>query len=99
MAKKSNNNNKQSSSLSMNKLSFYLLAVTAILYLVAMILSLCGVNLKIVSAMQGVASALMICVVAVLAWRYVAKKPAVWKVLYIVVLLVVIVGIILPLVL
>ena len=83
----------------MNKLSFYLLAVTAILYLVAMILSLCGVNLKIVSAMQGVASALMICVVAVLAWRYVAKKPAVWKVLYIVVLLVVIVGIILPLVL
>ena len=84
--------------ISLNKASFWLLVATAIIYLVAMILSMAGVNLKIVSALQGLASALMIVVVAILAWRYVSKKQTVWKVLYFVVLLVIILAIILPLI-
>lgn len=106
MANSSNNSSKstkkQSSSSGskwgLNKVSFWLLVATAILYLVAMILAACNINFKVVSALQGVASALMICIVAYLAWKYVSKKPTVWKVLDVVVLLVVIVGIILPLV-
>mgnify|MGYP000780592953 CR=1 FL=1 len=94
MAKKTT---KSGSGFSINKASFYLLVATAIVYLVAMILSLCNVNLKIVSALQGVASALMIGVVAYIAWRYIKNKPTVWKVLYIVVLLVILACIVVPL--
>lgn len=81
-----------------NKFSFYCVGAMAILYLIASILSLCNVNLKVVSALQGLATAIAICIVAVLAWKYVRSKPTVWKVLYFVLLLVVILGIILPLV-
>lgn len=81
-----------------NKISFYLIGAAAILYLVALVLSAVGVNLKIVAAIQGVVTAFIISVVAVLAWKYVRSKPTVWKVLYVVFLLVVLVGIIIPLV-
>ena len=67
-----------------NKISMWTIVAVAVLYLISMILSLAGVNLKVVSAMQGLATAIMICIVGVLAYRYVAKKPTVWKVLYIV---------------
>ena len=86
------------SGISLNKVSFWLICVTAILYLVAMILHLVGIEAVIVSALQAVATAIMIIVVAILAWRYVKNKQTVWKILYIVCLLVVIVGIIIPLV-
>lgn len=86
------------SGISLNKVSFWLICVTAILYLVAMILHLVGIEAVIVSAFQAVATAIMIIVVAILAWRYVKNKQTVWKILYIVCLLVVIVGIIIPLV-
>ena len=89
---------KTSSRLSLNKFSFWCIGAMAILYLVASILSLCGINVKIVSALQGVATAFAIVIVAILAWRYVRNKLAVWKVLYVVLLLVVLLGIILPLV-
>lgn len=82
----------------LNKISFYTVAVVAIAYLVSMVLSLCGVNLKIVSAVQNLATAVLICIVAYLAWKYVKSKPTVWKVLYVVLLLVLLVAIILPLV-
>ena len=82
----------------LNKISFYTICVAAFLYVIALILSAVGVNFKVVSAMQGVATAVMVCVVAVLAWRYVSSKPTVWKVLYVLCLLLVIVGIIVPLV-
>lgn len=100
---KSNNSNKKSnnnggSSLSLNKISLYTLGVAAILYLVAMILKLVDVSSQIVGILQSLASAVMICIVAVNAWRYVKNKPVVWKVLYIIILLVVIVGLIIPLV-
>mgnify|MGYP004579724927 CR=1 FL=1 len=88
----------KSSSWSLNKVSLYIIVAVAVLYLVSMILSLVGVSFKIVAALQGVATAIMICIVAVLAWRYVSKKQTVWKVLYIVCLLVVIAGVIVPLI-
>lgn len=82
----------------LNKISFWCIGAMAILYLIASILALCGVQLQFVAILQGVATALAICIVAYLAWKYVRNKQAVWKVLYFVLLLVVILGIILPLV-
>lgn len=84
--------------LSLNKISFWVIVSVAILYLVSMILALVGVNSKVVGIMQGVATAIMITIVAILAWRYVKIKPAVWILLYIICFLVVLVGIIIPLV-
>lgn len=84
--------------ISINKISFWLLVVTAVLYLVAMILHLVGINATIVYALQGVATALAICIVAVLAYRYVDGKEVVWKVLYFITLLIVLVGIVIPMV-
>lgn len=95
--------NKNGNKISLDKISFWLLVVTALLYLIAMILQLVGgINLKVISALQGVATAIMICVVSVLAWRFVSRKTkdrTVWIVLYILVLLIVLVGIVLPLIL
>lgn len=82
----------------LNKISFWTIGAMAILYLIASILTLCGVNSKAVPALQGLATAIAICIVAYLAWKYVKSKPTVWKVLYFVLLLVVLLGIILPLV-
>ncbi len=96
MAEKKNNS--RNSGWGINKISMYTMCAVAILYLVSMVLSLCGVNFKVVTALKDLATAIMICIVAVLAWRYVAKKQTVWKVLYIVCLLLVVVGIIVPLV-
>lgn len=92
-----NNNNKSGSVWSLNKLSFWLIVASAILYLVGMIFHFVGLG-GVTGWLQGVATAIMICVVAVLAWRYVRNKGTVWIVLYIVTLLVVLVGIVLPLV-
>lgn len=82
----------------LNKISFWCIGAMAILYLIASILSLCGLSTKAIPALQSLATALSICLVACLAWRYVRNKQAVWKVLYVVLLLVVILGIIVPLI-
>ncbi len=82
----------------LNKISFWTIGAMAVLYLIASILALCGVNLKVVQALQGLATAFAIGIAAFLAWKYVKSKPTVWKVLYFVLLLVVLLGIILPLV-
>ena len=96
--KKTTSSSSRSTVWGLNKISLWVIGAMAILYLVASILSLCGVNLKVVSALQGVATAMAICIAAVLAWRYVKNKQTVWKVLYFVLLLVVLLGIVLPLV-
>ncbi len=93
---------KKSSSSSrwgLNKVSMYVMVAVALLYVVSLLLACFNVNSVVVSALQGVASAIMIVIVAILAWRYVRPKQAVWKVLYVLCLLLVIVGIIVPLVL
>ena len=82
----------------LNKISFWTIVAVTILYAVALILAACGVTSVAVSALQGVAAAMMIIIVSILAWRYVKPKPAVWKVLYFVCLQIVIAGIIVPLV-
>ena len=82
----------------LNKISFYLMGAVAILYLIGLILSACGVSMKVVTALQGLATALMICIVAYLGWKYVRPKQTVWLVLYFTFLLVIIAGIIVPLV-
>ncbi len=83
---------------SLNKISFYTIVAVAVLYLISMVLSLIGVNSALIGALQGFATAIMVGVVTILAWRYVDGKPTVWKVLYIVCLLVVLFGIIIPLI-
>ena len=50
-----------------------------------------------VRILQGIATAIMIVIVAILAWRYVRAKQMVWKVLYVICLLIVVAGIIVPL--
>ena len=87
-----------SSVWSLNKISFWTIVAVTVLYLIALILSACGINLKVVGALQGVATAIMIVIVSVLAWRFVRSKPTVWKVLYVICLLVVLAGIVVPLV-
>lgn len=87
-----------SSSWGINKISFYAIGAVAVLYLISTILGLLGVNLKIVSVLEAFATAIIICITAVLAWRYVSHKPTVWKVLYFVLLLVVLIGVVIPLV-
>ncbi len=82
----------------LNKISFWTIVAVTFLYAVSLVLAACNVNLKVVSALQGVATAIMIIIVAILAWRYVRPKPMVWKVLYVICLLIVIAGIIVPLV-
>lgn len=94
----SSSNSSKNNSWGLNKLSFWTIVTVTILYAVSLILSACKVNFVIVSALQGVATAIMIIIVSILAWRYVRPKPAVWKVLYIICLLIVIAGIIVPLV-
>ncbi len=81
-----------------NKLSMYTIILVALLYAVSMVLSLCGVNLKVISALQGLATAVMICIVSYLAWKYVARKEMVWKILYVICLCLVLAGVVIPLV-
>ena len=89
---------KKSGENGLNKISMYTIIAVAILYCIGLILSLCGTSFKIVNALQGLATAIMICIVAILAWKYCKNKQSVWKVLYFICLLIVIVGIIIPLI-
>lgn len=82
----------------LNKISMYTIVAVALLYVISMILSLVGVNFKVVSALQNLATAIMIVIVSILAWRYVKPKQMVWKVLYVICLLLVVAGVIVPLV-
>ncbi len=96
--KKSSSSSGSSNKWGLNKVSMYTIFAVALLYVVSLILSVCGVNFKIVSALQGVATAIMIVIVAILAWRYVKPKQFVWKMLYVICLLLVVAGVIVPLV-
>lgn len=97
--KSSQTRSSSSSRWGLNKISMYVLVAVALLYVVSLLLACFDVNLVVVSALQGVAAAVMVVIVSILAWRYVKPKQAVWKVLYVICLLLVIVGIIVPLVL
>lgn len=99
--KKSNSSKsttKRSGGPSLNKISMYTIIAVAILYCVGLILSLCGTGFKIVYVLKDLAVAIMVCIVSILAWKYCRNKQTVWKVLYFICLLIVIVGIIIPLI-
>ena len=95
MANKNNNNN-GSRWPSLNKISFWLIVAAAILLLIGMIFKFIPELASVSNWLLSIVTAAMVCVVAVLAYRFVRNKPTVWLVLYIVVLLVVIAGIIIP---
>ena len=102
-SKKTNKSSSSSSSKSgiwgLNKISFLTIVAGTVLYALNLVFSAIGGKLTtVVGILSGIATAIMICIVAVLAWRYVRNKPIVWKVLYIICLLIVIAGIIVPLV-
>ena len=85
----------------LNKISFWTIVAVTILYAISIILAAIGGDglMTAVKVLQGIATAIMIVIVAILAWKYVRPKQMVWKVLYFVCLLIVIAGIIVPLVL
>ena len=96
--KSSKSTTKKSSTVwSLNKVSMWILVAAALLYVIAMILSLVDVDFVVVTALQNIAMAVMVVIVSILAWRYVRNKEMVWKVLYVLCLLLVIAGIIVPL--
>lgn len=95
---KSSSSSSKRSAWGLNKISFWTIVAVTILYAIALILSACGVSLSVVGILQGIATAVMIVIVSILAWRYVKAKQMVWKVLYIICLLIVIAGIIVPLI-
>ena len=88
------------SSWGLNKISFWTIVAVTILYAISLVLTAIGTDvlMTVVRVLQGLATAIMICIVAILAWRYVRSKPVIWKVLYVICLLIVIAGIIIPLV-
>lgn len=95
----SSSSSRKSSVWGLNKISFWMIVAVTFLYAVSLILSAIDANklMTAVRILQGIATAIMIVIVAILAWRYVRPKPVVWKVLYIICLLIVIAGIIVPL--
>lgn len=95
---KSSSSSKRSGGWGINKVSFWTIVAVTLLYAVSLVLSACGINSKVVGALQGLATAIMIIIVSILAWRYVRAKQTVWKVLYVICLLIVIAGIVVPLV-
>ncbi len=88
------------SSWGLNKISFWTIVAVTILYAISLVLSLVDASSlsSVIKVLQGIATAIMICIVAILAWRYVRSRPVVWKVLYIICLLIVIAGVIIPLI-
>ena len=85
----------------LNKISFWTIVAVTVLYAISIILAAIGGDglMTAVKVLQGIATAIMIVIVSILAWKYVRPKQMVWKVLYFVCLLIVIAGIIIPMIL
>lgn len=98
MANKKKSNS--GSTWGLNKIAFWTIVLVALLYAVSVVLSALGIGgFRIIGILQSVATAIMIILVAVLAWRHVRAKDIAWRVLYIICILIVLAGIVLPLVL
>lgn len=98
MAKKDKNNKPQKSSgrISLNKIAFYTLVVAAIILMVQAVLTHVLGPSMILSLVSAVIQIILYAIAGVLGWRYVKNKQTVWKVLYILAALVLIVAVILP---
>ena len=84
----------------LNKLSFFTIGAAAILYLVSAIFTLTEMHnlVNVARVLSGFATAIMVCIVSVLAWKYARHKTTAWKVLYFVFLAIVVLGIVIPLI-
>ncbi len=90
-------NKNSGSNWTMNKVAFWSIAVAGVCYLLSLLFGLLLPALSVLAhVLQAVATAAMIIIVAILAWRHVKSKAMVWKVLYVVCLLLVILGVIIP---
>ena len=84
--------------LTINKVSFYVIAAVAGLYLISLIFALFGHHSLLIGVLQGIATAAMISIVAMHAWKYVKSKSKTWKIIFIVCLALVLVGVVIPLI-
>jgi hypothetical protein len=101
MSKKNNNSiGGGSGRTGLASISFWIVFTVAILHLLAMLLSYLNISWQpitdIIGAVRAIANALMLIIVGILAWRYVAGKGFAWKLLYIILLLVVLACIVVP---
>lgn len=101
MANNKKNNNKKNynnGGWGMRKFSFWTIGAICILQLTIMVLSL--LNLSdfngILGALKSLAMILALIIPAMVAWDYVKNKQTVWKVLYFIFLLVLLITIIIP---
>ena len=83
----------------LSKLAFWTIVAVTLLYATSIILSACGIVSWVVSALQSVATGLLILIAALLGWNHVKFKSVAWKILYIICLVVVIAGVVVPYVL
>ena len=98
MAKKEKQNKPQKSSggISLNKVAFYTLVVAAVVLMIQAVLTRVLGGSVILSAISAVIQIILYALAGILGWRYVKNKQTVWKVLYILAALVLIVAVILP---
>lgn len=81
---------------SLNKVSFFVIFVVAVLYLINSLLAILQVNLTVIGSMQAVCSAVALGIVGFMGWNYIKHKADSLKITYIILLLLVFIGIIVP---
>lgn len=87
-------------SWSLSKISFVVIFAVAVLYLVNSLLAIFGVGLAFITAMQAVCSAMALAIVGIVGWSFVKnRKRNDLKAIYVIALIVVLVGIVIPAVL
>ncbi len=96
--KKSSSINISSTKWSLAKVAFVIIFAVAVLYLINSFFAIFGVGFKIIATMQAVCSALALALVGFVGWDYVKNKQDNIRVAYVVAMVVVLVGIIIPVV-
>lgn len=82
---------------SLSKVSFVIILAVAVLYLISSVFAILGISAGFVTAMQAVCSAAALAVVGFIGWNYVKnRKRDDLKVIYIIALILVLVGIVIP---
>lgn len=86
---------------SLNSVAFYALAAVAFVYLITTILANVGLSVpyNILGIINMIAQLCILLICIILAWRFVANKATVWKVLYFLVVLIIVVCMVLSVVL
>ena len=77
-------------------LAFCVTMFAAALYLVSFVLSFWDIRAEVIDTMFRVATVLLICTVSIIGWRFVKSRSAVWKAIYLLVLLAVVASVAVP---